>query len=180
MAVRDSRDEELLAAAGRGDEAAFADFYRRHIGGVIGFFMNRVADPELSFDLTAEVFAAVVVGCGGYDPARGQANAWLYGIAQNKLLESLRHRRVQNEARARLDLEPLALSDADLEEVTELGRGGEPVLELLADLPLDQRRAVRAHVVEERSYAEIARRGATTRRGRSSTARRRRRSARSR
>jgi DNA-directed RNA polymerase specialized sigma24 family protein len=40
---------------------------------------------EIAFDLTAETFAAVVVACAEYDPQRGSATGWLFGIAANKL-----------------------------------------------------------------------------------------------
>ena len=51
--------------------------------------------------------------------------------------------------------EPLALEDADLERVLELAADGR-VSELADALPQAERAAVRARVIEERSYADIA------------------------
>jgi RNA polymerase sigma-70 factor (ECF subfamily) len=57
-----------------------------------------------------------------------------------------------------LGLEPAILEDRDLERVEDLASLGDTrrLERLLARLPLPQRDAVRARVLEERSYAEIA------------------------
>jgi RNA polymerase sigma-70 factor (ECF subfamily) len=152
-------DATLLHAASRGDDDAFAVFYRRHLPGVTRFHLRRTGRPELAFDLTAETFAAVVVGLPTFDEARGPATAWLYGIALNKLRESLRRGRVEDRARRDLGLDPVQLEDAGFARVEEqASRADEAALrEALEGLPDDQRDAVLARVVEERPYEEIAR-----------------------
>jgi Sigma-70, region 4 len=79
-------------------------------------------------------------------------------IAEHKLIDSLRRARVDSSARQRLGPEPVTLEDADLERVEELASLGDDgyVERLLRDLPPDQRDAVHARVLDERSYAEIA------------------------
>lgn len=151
-------DSALLLAAARGDERAFEVFYRRHLAAVTGFHLRRTGRPEVAFDLTAETFAAVVVACGTFDPARGGATGWLFAIAAHKLRDSLRRGRVEASARERLRHEPVALEDADLARVEELASttGEARLRALLADLPADQRAAVLARVVDERPYEEIA------------------------
>lgn len=42
-------------------------------------------DPETATDLTAETFAAALAGVGRFDPGRGAAVGWLYGIANHQL-----------------------------------------------------------------------------------------------
>jgi RNA polymerase sigma factor (sigma-70 family) len=151
-------DAALLAAAAAGDEEAFATFYRRHLAAITGFHLRRTGRREIAFDLTAETFAAVVVACGDYDPERGSATGWLFGIAANKLRQSLRRGRVEAAARRRLGHAPVVIDDEDLARVDELAsRGDEARLaELLAELPADQREAITARVVDERPYEEIA------------------------
>ncbi|MDA0183200.1 RNA polymerase sigma factor [Solirubrobacter phytolaccae] len=149
-------DDELLAAAARGDGDAFAAFYRRHAALVLGYLRRRVAEPETAFDLAAETFAAALLSAGRYE-ANGPAVAWLLGIAQNKLLESLRRGRVEAAARRKLRLEPIVVEDTDLIAVEERAAAGSAQLAaLLAELPEEQRRAVLARVVDERDYDEIA------------------------
>jgi RNA polymerase sigma factor (sigma-70 family) len=151
-------DAELLAAAARGEQAAFAVFYRRWLPQVIGYHLRRTRDRELAFDLAAETFAAVVAGLGRFDPARGSVPAWLFEIAAHKLVDSVRRARVESSARRRLRLDPVFLEDADLERVQELASlaNSERLASLLAGLPPDQRVAIQRHVLEERAYPEIA------------------------
>lgn len=151
-------DATLLAASARGDEQAFVAFYRRHLAAVTGFHLRRTGRRELAFDLTAETFAAVVTGLGGYDPDRGSATTWLFGIAAHKLTDALRRGRVEAAARHRLHHAPIALHDEDLDRVDELASQVDEhqLATLLAGLPPDQRAALLARVVDERPYDEIA------------------------
>jgi RNA polymerase sigma-70 factor (ECF subfamily) len=146
-------DDELLAAAKRGNGEAFATFSRRHRDLVLAYLRRRVRDPELAFDLAAETFAAALISLRRYEPGRGPAAAWLLGIAHNKLLESLRRGRVEAAARRRLRHEPIALADEDLLAVDERAAAGTAALERLPD---DQREAIRLRVIDEREYADIA------------------------
>jgi RNA polymerase sigma factor (sigma-70 family) len=151
-----STDGALLAAVRAGDGDAFAVFYRRHLPAVLALLVRETADREVAADLAAEVFAAVLVSARRFR-ARGAGSAWPWvrGITLNKLRESRRRGRVEARARHRLMLEPEALDDADLVRVDELA-SGHGVLALVDELPERQRAAVRARVLEERDYAEIA------------------------
>jgi RNA polymerase sigma-70 factor (ECF subfamily) len=151
-------DDRLLSAAAAGDADSYAAFYRRHLSSIIAYFLRRTGDREVTADLTAEVFAAALLACPRYRAGERPALAWLYGIAANKLRESRRHGRVENNARRRLALPPLALTDADLERVEELAAmsGEGPALAAVDSLPSDQREAVLARVVSERDYRDIA------------------------
>jgi RNA polymerase sigma-70 factor (ECF subfamily) len=80
-------DDELLAA---GDPQSFAAFYRRHVNWVLGYLQRRTRNPELAADLTAEVFAAALLGRRRYRPRDGHANSRLFRIALNKLADSQR------------------------------------------------------------------------------------------
>jgi len=149
-------DEELLAALASGDADGFSIFYRRHQPAVTAFFARRVADREAAFDLTAETFAAVVLAAPRFDPGRGPGIAWLLGIASHKLTDSVRRHRVEADARRRLALEPVTITDADLERVGELAHEGADLCELVAALSPEHRDAVTARIIDERSYREIA------------------------
>jgi RNA polymerase sigma-70 factor (ECF subfamily) len=152
-------DDALLARAAAGDADAFALFYRRHLGAIAHYLLRRTADSDVAADLTAEVFAAALLACHRYRPGKAPALAWLYGIAANKLRESLRRRRVEDEARRRLAWEPLPLEPDDLAaliEHAEESAADSAARAAIDSLPHDQRDAILAHVVEERGYAEIA------------------------
>jgi RNA polymerase sigma-70 factor (ECF subfamily) len=156
MASDADEDGVLLRRMAMGDDRAFTVFYRRHLDSVVAYFRRRVRDPELAVDLAAETFAAIVVDAGRWT-GDGPATAWLYGIARNKLRESLRRGRVEDGARRQLALEPIVVEDADLAQVENRAAAGGPALDAaLAQLPEATRRALLARVVEERDYHEIA------------------------
>ncbi len=117
MRREDADDAGLLLAAASGDDRAFAAFYRRWLPVVTGYHLRRTSSRELAFDLTAETFAAVVIGLARFDPERGSAPGWLFEIAEHKLLDSVRRARVERVARARLGFEPVVLEDRDLENI---------------------------------------------------------------
>lgn len=158
MRRKDADDAKLLIAAAGGDDKAFAEFYRRWLPVVTGYHLRRVGSRELAFDLTAETFAAVVADLTRFDPGRGSAAGWLFGIAEHKLLDSWRRAHVEHSARARLGHEPLVVDDRDLERVEELASLGDAgrLDRLLGRLPAEQRDAVLARIVDEHSYPEIA------------------------
>lgn len=152
----DDDDAALVAAVAKRDEAAFQILYRRYMPVLLRWCLRETRNRELAADLSSEVFAAALISASRYSPERGSVLAWLLGIARNKLLESRRRKRVQDSARRRLRLEPLLLTDADLERVEELASLDEEVLKLARDLPAPLRDALTARVVDERSYDEIA------------------------
>jgi RNA polymerase sigma factor (sigma-70 family) len=145
-------DEELLSAA-RCDPAAFGAFYRRFEERMLRYFLSRVGDDEVAADLTAETFAAALASVGRFRAKKGPAAAWLFGIAHNTLAMSARRGRVEARARRRLGMPPLELTDALIERIDTLAG---PALELVGDLPAEQEQAVRARVIDERDYADIA------------------------
>jgi RNA polymerase sigma-70 factor (ECF subfamily) len=161
MADVDDRDDQLLDAFAKGDPDAFVSFYRRHLASMLAFFVRRTGDPELTADLTAEVFAAALLAAKRYQPGDRPALAWLYGIAAHKLADSRRRGRVEVRARKRLALEPLVIEDEDIARIDELAATADSQVRLEAavqGLPAAQRDAVLARVVEERPYPEIAER----------------------
>src|SRR3954454_513908 len=96
----DWADERLLRETPR-VPSAYAVFYRRHEGAVLGFFMRRTGNAELAADLAAETFAAALLGASRFR-GDGNALAWLYGIARHRLMRSIERGRVEDRARRKL------------------------------------------------------------------------------
>jgi len=153
---REDPDAPLVAAVARGDEVAFSRLYRCYLPLVVRWSLRETRNRELAADLSAEVFAAALTSARRYRPERGSVTAWLLGIARNKLLESRRRGRVEDSARRRLRMEPVALTDADLDRVDELASLDAEILALVERLPAAQRQALAAHVIDERPYEQIA------------------------
>jgi RNA polymerase sigma-70 factor (ECF subfamily) len=155
MAAWESESDERLLLAAADDAQAFAALYRRYERPMLAYFVRRTRDPEVAADLAAEVFAAALVSCRRFRPGRAPASAWLFAIAAHKLSHSRQRGRVEDRARKRLRMEPLMLADGDLERIEQLGTDS-GLVSLLGGLPVEQREAVRARVLEERSYEQIA------------------------
>ena len=152
MTATDICDEELLAGH---DVASFALFYRRHVDAMLGFFSRRSRDAELAADLTAETFAAALAGRARYRPEAGAAVSWLFAIAMHKLVDAQRRGHAERRAQRRLGMERIELDDEDIARINALG--DDPgVASWLQTLSHDQAEAIRAHVIDERSYEAIA------------------------
>ncbi|MEN3281739.1 MAG: hypothetical protein V7607_2879 [Solirubrobacteraceae bacterium] len=150
-------DDDALLIAAVDDREAFAQFYRHHVRGVLAYFRRRAPDAETAADLTAETFAAALEGRRRYEPERGPAAAWLYGIARRRLIALQRHGRVERGARRRMGMARIELTDEMLERVEAIADAELAKVDVaLAALPDDQAAAVRARVLEDRGYEEIA------------------------
>jgi len=151
-------DKQLLTLAVTTEPEAFTVFYQRHVDVVLAYLRRRTSSPEAAADLMAETFAAALLALHTNIEVEEIEipAAWLLGIARNKLFESYRRGRIEAAARERLGLEPLVLDDTDMALVEELSETD--VVNALADLlPPDQLQALRARVIDERDYEEIAR-----------------------
>ncbi len=105
------------ASAGRAGAAAeFERLYRANVDAVTAYFARRSADAQLVADLTADTFVAAITGFGSYDPRKGSARAWVFGIAGHVYAA---HCAAYSQQRSRL--ERLAgRRDLDPDEVEEL------------------------------------------------------------
>ena len=159
MTREDARTDEDLLQATPDDPEAFGVFYRRHVDAVLAFFRVRTGDPELAADLMAETFAAALLAAPRFKRRREPAVAWLFTIGRRKLIDSWRRGKVEDAARRKLGLEPIELDDGGLARIDALvdeERDPLPLIELMNQLPPDQREALRMRVLDEREYAEIA------------------------
>jgi RNA polymerase sigma-70 factor, ECF subfamily len=142
------------------DADAFADFYALYVGRVSVYFVRRIFDPEIAVDLTAETFALALERRRQF---RGRCaeeeQGWLFAIARSLLHGYWRKGRIEQSAVARLGLERPSLGTEDIEFLHRQagldGLRGRLAAALDAVRP-DQAAAIRARVLEERDYAEIA------------------------
>lgn len=150
-------DGELLDRTRAGDREAFGALYERRHELVLAFLLKRTRDPEVAMDLMAETFAASLIALADRPPAIvGSAAPWLLTIARNALIDSWRRGRVDSAARRRLELEPLTIGDSDVDRVLQVAAETDLLVHLSQELPADQFDALRARVLDERDYEEIA------------------------
>jgi RNA polymerase sigma-70 factor (ECF subfamily) len=77
-------------------------------------------------------------------------------IARNKLIDSVRRGRVEQAARERLALAPLEIDDQDIARIDELAASTDVARSLAELLPADQHAALKARILDELEYADIA------------------------
>jgi RNA polymerase sigma-70 factor (ECF subfamily) len=157
MSRRSSSDQALLRAAREGDGEAFGEFYRRRRALLLAYLRPRVPDAESAADLLGEAFAAALLAVR--DPARPiplEPVAWLMTIARNKLVDSIRRGRVEQAARDRLALPPLEIDDDDMARIDELASSTDLAGALAQLLPTEQHAALKARILDELEYADIA------------------------
>jgi len=123
--------------AGQGASAEFERLYRANVEAVMAYFARRSRDPQVVADLTADTFVAVITSFGAFDPRRGTARAWMFGIARRVYASyyeahSLQQHKLQRLA-GRRDLEPDQVEE--LLDRIDAERAGRDLIRGLAMLP---------------------------------------------
>lgn len=150
-------DAALLIAASE-EPTAFRELYERHAAGIQRYLHRCTGDPEAAYDLTAETFAQAWLSRDRFrDRFDGDARPWLFTIARNALLMSVRRARLERKATERLALElpRAAASEAQPHELWSVRADSE--LEIaLAELPEGQRIALTLRFEDDLSYDQMA------------------------
>jgi RNA polymerase sigma factor (sigma-70 family) len=155
-------DAELLALTPSVPDA-FDVFYVRHSQAIVSYLWRHTGSQDVALDLTSETFAVALELVARYDPARGDARGWLFGIAKITMLASYRKQSAERSARLRLGVTVAGYSDDawdDAEARIDAALPG--LIEGLDRLPRAERRAVVARILDELDYAEIATREQAT------------------
>jgi RNA polymerase sigma factor (sigma-70 family) len=96
------------------------------------------------------------------DESGGSAAPWVYGIARNVLLMSIRRGALERRATERLGLRERLERPQGVEDPMPEDTWADGADELLDTLPEHEREAVRLRVLEDLEYADIARALGTT------------------
>lgn len=150
-------DEELLAAIATGP-GAFPEFYRRYVARVTGMGVRRFDNPEDVADFVATVFLEVLGSAEGFDPGRGSATAWLYGVGSNVATAMYRQR--WRAAQAEQRISGRALLDPDdyirVEEAIDAAARLRQTYQAMRGLPEQDRRLLELVAVDGLSTREAA------------------------
>ena len=160
-------DVQLMLDVKAGDEQSFALLLHRYRGPLINFLYRMVRNREQAEDLAQEVFIRVYRARAEYVPS-AKFTTWLFRIATNLALNSLRDNRYQKledsiDAPARIDSEdgderPLDVADKhpDIEQHLVEEARKKMIRHAIEKLPEKQRAAVLLHKYQELDYNEIA------------------------
>ena len=138
------RTVQTRPAAGAGATAEFERLYRANVEAVTGYFARRSADPNVVADLTADTFVAVITRFESFDPRKGTARAWVFGIARHVYASyceaySQQQHKIQRLA-GRRDLDPDQVEE--LLDRIDAERAGRDLVSGLATLPERDRAVV--------------------------------------
>jgi RNA polymerase sigma-70 factor, ECF subfamily len=81
--------DDVVRAAQRGDERAFATIVDTYQLPVFNFVLRLVADRELAEDLTQDVFARAYSSLARFS-FRSKLSTWLFRIAKNRVIDEVR------------------------------------------------------------------------------------------
>jgi RNA polymerase sigma factor (sigma-70 family) len=153
-------DAQLIARA-KTDASAFRELYDRYAERIHRLQLARSRDHDAALDLTAETFAQAWLSLDRFrDLAHGSASPWLYAIARNVLVTSVRKRMLERTACDRLGV--LATREGELQSPPPEEAWIEGLDEELASLSPELRRAVMLRVIDDLPYSDVAAATGTT------------------
>ena len=128
--------------------------FRRHYEQVFRYLRRRTETEEQAEELTQAVFVDAAERLHHFQPGSAPVLAWLYTVAQRRLAD-----RARRAARAPETLGSVeSLRAHPVEETTYGPAVAQALKEAIALLPAGQRQVVVMKLLEDRSFAEIARR----------------------
>lgn len=147
-------DSELVNRAKSGDHSAVTLIYERYSAAIYRYIYFRVGEAELAEDLQAEVFLRMLEGIHRYEERGWPISAWLYRIAHDRTVDTIRRRR----HRKQVPLESWGGSCDGPENAVSAQLDYEELNRTLSDLTDDQRQVILMRFMADMSVQEVARR----------------------
>jgi len=154
-------DEALIARYAQGDAAAFETLYRRHEMRIWRYLERNVSNRATAEELMQEVWFAVARDAERYAPT-ARFTTWLFTIARNRMIDSIRTSRPQ------VSLEALGYEAAPvIQQLTAQAQVGplaavvsreeaRALIRAIGQLPHEQRDAFLLQVEGDLSVEEVA------------------------
>jgi RNA polymerase sigma-70 factor (ECF subfamily) len=144
----------LAAVAARGDRDAFAKLFAFYAPRLKTYLARMGAGDAVAEELVQETFLTVWRKAALFDPARASAGTWIFTIARNLRIDSLRRAR-----RPEVDLsDPVLVPDPEPppDHELEVAQTHTLVQAAFAQLPEDQAAVIRLAFLEDKSHSQIA------------------------
>ncbi len=103
-ALADLDQADLLVASGKGDRAAFSEFYDRAISRVIGVCIRVIRDRSLAEEVAQEVMVEAWTKADRFDPERGSASGWIATLAHRRSVDRVRSEQASRDRDQRVSL----------------------------------------------------------------------------
>ena len=152
--LRHQTDEQMMAQAAAGSDAAFEELYRRYARRLRGFFFMQLGgDEELAADATHDVFLRAYEARSRYREG-SNVSTWLFTIAYNICKNHYRSNAYEAELLASLDAEPV--SDQQIEVEMDAAQLDEALERVLSELPPPLHQIFSLHYQEELTVPQVA------------------------
>ncbi len=150
----DSPEGWLVAIARAKDRSAFAALFCHFAPRLKTYLLRRGMPEGVAEELVQETMLRVWTKADQFDPARASAAAWIYSIARNLLVDTLRREHGSGDNR----IGELSAGCDTPEDELGAAQSDEHLHTALGRIPNDQAELLRLSFFEERSHAQIANR----------------------
>jgi RNA polymerase sigma-70 factor (ECF subfamily) len=152
-------DDSALARKAHSDAEAFTTLYRRYVTPLYRYLYRRLGNVKDAEDLTAQVFTDALESLVSYRE-RGRFSAWLFTIAQRRLVDLYRQRTadpIEDVGQIGNDAGQIAnLTYEDVQITVEQNETHAHLARLLHGLDEDRREILRLRFAAELGFSEIA------------------------
>ena len=152
----DPVDLALIARIKSGDTLALRSLYTRLSGRVMALALKVLGSKPEAEDVVQDTFVTIWRRASTFDPARGSAASWIFGIARHRAIDVLRARPVERSAGELTEALAGASDDGSpLEDVTQRELR-QRIVSALGTLTTEQRHAIELAYYKGLSQSEIA------------------------
>ena len=148
--------EALLAVAQTQDRPAFARLFGHFAPRVKRYLMQAGSTEAQAEELTQEAMAMVWRKAALYDAAQAAASTWIFTIARNLRVDSLRRRQADVAGDECFEADLLAADQASAEDGLHAARMHELLRSALAQLQPEQVQVLRLSYFEDEPHSRIA------------------------
>jgi RNA polymerase sigma-70 factor (ECF subfamily) len=142
-----------------GDSDVWRGFLEQIIPRLYGTFLKSWPNPSLAEELVQKTVFDAVRGRNTFDPEKGNAEEWIFGIARNNIRLEIRKRTGRPSINGDISTYLGLIDDEPLpDELLENRETADMVRTALAQLEEKQRMVLRAKYIEGLSAGEIAKR----------------------
>jgi RNA polymerase sigma-70 factor (ECF subfamily) len=153
-------DEQLMSHIAEGQETALAVLYDRYATAVMGLAFKMVRERAIAEEIVQETFYRVWDKSHAFHEYKGSFTSWLFRIARNLAIDSLRRQKVRPQAveseQEQEHIERTSASRADVVEAVWTAIKQEHVQTAVTQLPEEQRQVIELAYFNGMTRREIA------------------------
>ncbi|MEX2549140.1 MAG: ECF RNA polymerase sigma factor SigK [Nitriliruptoraceae bacterium] len=149
--------DELLVAAGSGDQRAFSVLYDRVSPQVLGIALRVLRDRALAEEVLQEVMVEVWRKADRFDPDRGSAPGWIATLAHRRAVDRVRSEQASRDRDDRVSRRDEMRAFDQVADEVEVELDHWQVRQALSALTARQREAIELAYFSGHTYRDVAR-----------------------